>query len=94
MDIFSWKRSFGGAEPFWGLFDSSRNLKSLNIPDCEAPGETALAGTGPSQNSNSSSSNSNSDSGNNSSAGRSMSGAVGGPWLAAGVALLGGALFL
>ncbi|KAJ9113238.1 hypothetical protein QFC22_006077 [Naganishia vaughanmartiniae] len=30
-----WKAQYGGVEPYWGLFDSDRNLKSgLTIPDC------------------------------------------------------------
>ncbi|KAI5449986.1 hypothetical protein NCC49_003877 [Naganishia albida] len=31
-----WKAQFGGVEPYWGLFDSDRNLKSgLTIPECD-----------------------------------------------------------
>lgn len=30
-----WKAQYGGVEPYWGLFDSDRNLKSgLTIPTC------------------------------------------------------------
>ncbi|WVQ84409.1 hypothetical protein IAT38_006561 [Cryptococcus sp. DSM 104549] len=29
-----WKVEFGGVEPYWGLFDSDRNLKNLTIPTC------------------------------------------------------------
>jgi glucan 1,3-beta-glucosidase len=27
-------RSFGGVEPFWGLFDKDRKLKNVTIPVC------------------------------------------------------------
>lgn len=31
-----WKAQYGGVEPYWGLFDSDRNLKSgLTIPECD-----------------------------------------------------------
>jgi len=48
----AWKTVYGGAEPFWGLFDQNRNLKNLNIPTCLAtaavtPGSIAqTAGSG------------------------------------------------
>lgn len=29
-----WKEIYGGVEPYWGLFDSDRNLKSVTIPTC------------------------------------------------------------
>ncbi|WVQ73520.1 hypothetical protein IAR50_003092 [Cryptococcus sp. DSM 104548] len=29
-----WKAEYGGTEPHWGLFDSSRNLKNVTIPQC------------------------------------------------------------
>ncbi|EIW67611.1 hypothetical protein TREMEDRAFT_33542, partial [Tremella mesenterica DSM 1558] len=29
-----WKAQFGGVEPYWGLFDSDRNLKKITIPQC------------------------------------------------------------
>lgn len=29
-----WKIEYGGVEPHWGLFDSSRNLKNVTIPKC------------------------------------------------------------
>ncbi|ORY31807.1 glycoside hydrolase superfamily [Naematelia encephala] len=29
-----WKEEYGGVEPFWGVFDSDRNLKNLTIPTC------------------------------------------------------------
>ncbi|KAK8858895.1 hypothetical protein IAR55_003126 [Kwoniella newhampshirensis] len=29
-----WKAQFGGVEPYWGLFDSNRNLKEIKIPVC------------------------------------------------------------
>lgn len=29
-----WKAQYGGVEPFWGLFDSDRNLKNITIPTC------------------------------------------------------------
>jgi len=33
-----WKVIFGGVEPHWGLFDSSKKLKpGLVIPDCTHP---------------------------------------------------------
>lgn len=32
-----WKKMYGGVEPFWGLFDSNKQLKNVTIPDCAAP---------------------------------------------------------
>jgi exo-beta-1,3-glucanase (GH17 family) len=32
----AWKTQYGGAEPFWGLFDKDRNFKALTIPTCLA----------------------------------------------------------
>uniref|UniRef100_A0A0W0EUR7 glucan endo-1,3-beta-D-glucosidase n=1 Tax=Moniliophthora roreri TaxID=221103 RepID=A0A0W0EUR7_MONRR len=33
-----WKdQQFGGVEGWWGLFNSDRTLKNINIPDCPAP---------------------------------------------------------
>ncbi|WWC62957.1 uncharacterized protein I303_105555 [Kwoniella dejecticola CBS 10117] len=29
-----WKEQFGGVEPYWGLWDSDRNLKDVTIPTC------------------------------------------------------------
>ncbi|WWC71096.1 uncharacterized protein I206_105049 [Kwoniella pini CBS 10737] len=29
-----WKRQYGGVEPYWGLWDSDRNLKNITIPTC------------------------------------------------------------
>lgn len=29
-----WKQEFGGVEPYWGMFDSERNLKDITIPTC------------------------------------------------------------
>ncbi|CAO1618854.1 unnamed protein product [Parajaminaea phylloscopi] len=29
-----WKSMYGGVEPYWGLFDSNKNLKNVTIPDC------------------------------------------------------------
>ncbi|WWC88321.1 uncharacterized protein L201_003229 [Kwoniella dendrophila CBS 6074] len=29
-----WKVQFGGVEPYWGLWDSDRNLKDIKIPTC------------------------------------------------------------
>ncbi|ODO00069.1 hypothetical protein I350_06693 [Cryptococcus amylolentus CBS 6273] len=29
-----WKAEYGGTEPYWGLFDSDRNLKNITIPQC------------------------------------------------------------
>ena len=29
-----WKQEFGGVEPYWGMFDSERNLKNITIPTC------------------------------------------------------------
>ncbi|KAK4686138.1 hypothetical protein P7C73_g3992, partial [Tremellales sp. Uapishka_1] len=29
-----WKEEYGGVEPYWGLFDSDRNLKNVTIPSC------------------------------------------------------------
>ncbi|WVF68708.1 hypothetical protein IAT40_003480 [Kwoniella sp. CBS 6097] len=29
-----WKIQFGGVEPYWGLWDSERNLKDITIPTC------------------------------------------------------------
>ena len=29
-----WKAEFGGVEPYWGMFDSERNLKEITIPVC------------------------------------------------------------
>lgn len=28
------RRIYGGVEPYWGLFDSNRNLKNVTIPTC------------------------------------------------------------
>ncbi|KAL7420504.1 hypothetical protein Q5752_004454 [Cryptotrichosporon argae] len=30
-----WKSIYGGVEPYWGLFDSDRNLKNVTIPTCD-----------------------------------------------------------
>lgn len=32
-----WKSIYGGVEPYWGLFDSNKELKNITIPDCQAP---------------------------------------------------------
>jgi len=33
-----WKDAqFGGVEGHWGLFDTNRNLKGVNIPNCQSP---------------------------------------------------------
>ncbi|WRT66715.1 uncharacterized protein IL334_003678 [Kwoniella shivajii] len=29
-----WKAQYGGVEPYWGLWDSDRNLKNVTIPTC------------------------------------------------------------
>ncbi|KAG8816589.1 hypothetical protein FRC18_000918, partial [Serendipita sp. 400] len=31
-----WKVQYGGAEPYWGLFDKDKNFKALTIPTCLA----------------------------------------------------------
>ncbi|CAG8671531.1 16683_t:CDS:2, partial [Acaulospora colombiana] len=41
-----WKEQYGGAEPFWGLFDQQRNLKNLNIPTCLAAAEAPVGTMG------------------------------------------------
>lgn len=47
----AWKTQYGGAEPFWGLFDKDRNLKPITIPTCLAeaavtPGANTVPGGG------------------------------------------------
>jgi hypothetical protein len=41
-----WKVPYGGAEPFWGLFDQNRNLKPLTIPTCLAAAEAPVGTMG------------------------------------------------
>jgi exo-beta-1,3-glucanase (GH17 family) len=62
-----WKEQYGGAEPFWGLFDQTRNLKSLNIPTCLASAEAPVGtmGSNDGGGGTSSNGNTNSSSGNN-----------------------------
>lgn len=42
----AWKTQYGGAEPYWGLFDKDRNLKSLTIPSCLADAEAPVGSMG------------------------------------------------
>lgn len=64
LELFDqkWKNQYGGAEPFWGLFDENRNLKDLTIPSCIADEEAPVGDMG--SNTGSGSSNDGDDSGN------------------------------
>lgn len=42
----AWKVQYGGAEPFWGLFDQNRTLKALTIPTCLAAAEPPVGTMG------------------------------------------------
>jgi hypothetical protein len=42
----AWKVQYGGAEPFWGLFDQNRGLKALTIPTCLAAAEPPVGTMG------------------------------------------------
>lgn len=68
LELFDqkWKEQYGGAEPFWGLFDQQRNLKALTIPTCLADALTPVGSMGNNDGSGGSGSNGNGNSNGNS----------------------------
>ncbi|CAG7848338.1 Putative glucan endo-1,3-beta-glucosidase btgC; AltName: Full=Endo-1,3-beta-glucanase btgC; AltName: Full=Laminarinase btgC [Serendipita indica DSM 11827] len=76
-----WKVQYGGAEPYWGLFDKDRNLKDITIPSCIAPEEAPVGNMGNNTGSGSSSGSSGNGgsggSGSNGGSGNSQNGATG-----------------
>ncbi|PVG00457.1 glycoside hydrolase [Serendipita vermifera] len=70
-----WKEQYGGAEPFWGLFDQQRNLKDLNIPTCLADNLSPVGSMGNNDGSGGSDSN-NGNSNSNGNSNNSNSGSI------------------